>query len=182
MGSKAGGGGACKIPAGVDAFFSWDMDTDMVQEYELGSTAAKDFPHGKWNLQSWLQYFDPEKDGDEKAAKVAALAFVQASKMFRPRVGRVEASIRTNEVGLVGNNEEKQEGGEEKVGLNKPLPQLPSVSAFSPSSTMLPTGLKSTDCRRNQHDKRREKEVDKTRRKVSHIAKQIEMALSAAYC
>ncbi|EAA30587.1 hypothetical protein NCU06060 [Neurospora crassa OR74A] len=113
-GSKAGGGGACKIPAGVDAFFSWDMDTDMVQEYGLGSTAAKDFPCGKWNLQSWLQYFDPEKDGDEKAAKVAALAFAQAAKLHRPRAGRVEASIRTNEVGLIGNNEKKQEGGEEK--------------------------------------------------------------------
>ncbi|KAK3484663.1 uncharacterized protein B0T23DRAFT_437195, partial [Neurospora hispaniola] len=111
--SKAGGG-ACKIPAGADAFFSWDMDTDTVQEYELGSTTAKDFPRGKWNLQNWLQYYDPEKDGDEKAAKVAALAFAQAAKLYRPRAGRVEASIRTNEVGLVGNNEEKQEGGEEK--------------------------------------------------------------------
>ncbi|KAK3496445.1 hypothetical protein B0T13DRAFT_495742 [Neurospora crassa] len=114
VGSKAGGGGACKIPAGVDAFFSWDMDTDTLQEYGLGSTAAKDFPCPKWNLQSWLQYFDPEKDGNEKAAKVAALACAQAAKLHRPRAGRVEASIRTNEVGLIGNNGKKQEGGEEK--------------------------------------------------------------------
>lgn len=182
MRNKAGGSDACKIPAGVDAFFSWDMDTDTVQEYELGSTAAKDLARGKCNLQSWLQYFDPGKDGDEKAAKVAALAFARAGKLYRPRAGRVEASIRTNELGSVGKDKEKQEGGEEKVGLNKPLPELPIVSAFSPSSTMLPSGLKSTDCRRNQDNKRREKEVDKTRRSVRHIVKQIEMALSTAYC
>ncbi|KAL0468193.1 hypothetical protein QR685DRAFT_501731 [Neurospora intermedia] len=117
--NKAGGSDACKIPAGVDAFFSWDMDTDTVQEYELGSTAAKDLARGKCNLQSWLQYFDPGKDGDEKAAKVAALAFARAGKLYRPRAGRVEASIRTNELGSVGKDKEKQEGGEEKVVVCK---------------------------------------------------------------
>ncbi|KAJ4392912.1 hypothetical protein N0V85_006777 [Neurospora sp. IMI 360204] len=175
---KDGGGagtGACKIPAGVDAFFSWD-NVDAPKD-----RATKCLLFGNWKLQGQLEYFDPEKDGDEKAAKLAELAFEQAVKLFQQRARRVETKTRRNDPGSVGNQSDEKGGGKKKVDMDKPLPELPTVPTFSPSSTVQPTGLRSTDCRRNRDRRRREDEDNKTRRRVRNAVKQIEMALSAAY-
>lgn len=197
---KDGGGGAadmCMIPPGLDAFFSWDnvdalvhtdMDTDTARVSGSATKAraaknrtTKGLLFGIWNLQGQLEYFDPVKDGDAKAAKLAELAFEQADKVFGYRAGRVETKIRRNDPGSVGNQSDEKGGGEKKVDMDKPLPELPTGATSSSSSTVQPTGLRSTDCRRNRDRRRREDEDNKTRRRVRNVVKQIEMALSAAY-
>ncbi|KAK3347964.1 hypothetical protein B0H65DRAFT_423510 [Neurospora tetraspora] len=173
---KDGGGGAadmCMIPPGLDAFFSWD-NVDALVHTDMDTDTAR-------VSGSQLEYFDPVKDGDAKAAKLAELAFEQADKVFGYRAGRVETKIRRNDPGSVGNQSDEKGGGEKKVDMDKPLPELPTGATSSSSSTVQPTGLRSTDCRRNRDRRRREDEDNKTRRRVRNVVKQIEMALSAAY-
>ena len=179
-----GSTGTGKIPNGVDAFFSWDMDNTAAVHadgMDASMTSISD-------LQVWLQFFDPERDGNKKAANLAELAFAQADKVLQPRAraGRVEAKKTNSAVtaGWAGKGSEEQKGGEKSIiRLDKPLPELPlpTVPGLPPSSTSRPIApeLRSTDYRRNQEKKREE---ENTRRKVRKVVKRIEMALAAAYC
>ncbi|KAK3949842.1 hypothetical protein QBC32DRAFT_218809 [Pseudoneurospora amorphoporcata] len=171
-GTDGGGTGARKIPAGMDAFFSWD-DAVVHSTDDMGA------------VQKWLQFFDPEKDGDEKAAKLAELAFAQADKVFQPRAWRVKAEKHrtvTDKTGGIGKESEEQKRKEKSiVRLDKPLPELPTGTTSFSASLMHLAGLRSTDYRRNQERSPEDEEM-KARSRIRRVVKQIEMALSAAYC
>ena len=113
------------------------------------------------DLLVWLHFFDPARDDAGKAANLAGKAFEQANVTLPPIAVKKEKEV------------------EKSANLDKPLPKLPTVLGFTlPKS--LPTGLRSTDARRNQE---RDPEVEeaKVRMKIKRVASRIGEALTSAY-
>ncbi|KAK3391483.1 hypothetical protein B0T20DRAFT_80460 [Sordaria brevicollis] len=123
--------GACKAPPGAKHIkMSWTSDKAMAKtDGTIGTNMS---------LQNQLQFFDLDKDGDEKAAWLAKLAFEQADKIFVSETGRVVAkhqgqvkntgATTTTCVGNKGQKDDckKMKKSSTRLNMNKPLPKLPT--------------------------------------------------------